>query len=140
MASRLLALDPACIYFCPSPPSHRAKQSVSAVQVRPKPTPLSGFGVFSHNLLRTGGDARAGAAAHPVPQKYSSVEDERQLPALGGEEIGKCSYKCDSYDITPACTLHYPNLLGCRRCSQLFWYMAFNFLPPIVHYFPTKIL
>lgn len=56
------------------------------------------------------------------------MRNEWQLPALGSKEIGKCSYKCDSYDIIPACILHYPNLLEWRR-SQLFCYMGFNLFP-----------
>lgn len=56
------------------------------------------------------------------------MKNEWQLPALGSEEIGKCSYKCDSYDIIPARILHYPNLLE-WRCSQLFCYMGFNLFP-----------
>lgn len=62
----------------------------------PKPPFFPGFWRFLQDLLQEGHNVWAGAAAHPVPPKYSSVEDERQLPALGSKEIGKYPYKCDS--------------------------------------------
>lgn len=71
MVSRLPALDRARIYFCPAFPSHGAKQSVATVRVTLKPPVSHSFvGVFLHDLPKTGVAAGAGAAAHPVPQKY----------------------------------------------------------------------
>lgn len=81
------------IYLCPI----LFSQSIAAIQGSPKATLFfPGSFRFLQDLPQEGHSVWAGAAAHPVPLKYSSVEDERQLPALGGKEIGKYPYKCDS--------------------------------------------
>lgn len=102
-SSRWPVLHSACAYlsiylfiFVPLYPRTRQSKGLLQFRAAPKPPLFPGFLVFLQDFLQEGHNVWAGAAAHPVPPKYSSAEDERQLPALGGEEIGKYSYKCDS--------------------------------------------
>lgn len=83
MASRLPALDPAYIYFCPTFPSHRQSKVPPRFRSDPNPHFLTGLLGLLHDLPKPGLAAGAGAAAHPVPQKHPSAEAETAAPCLG---------------------------------------------------------